>query len=404
MFIELANRIINQSGLNAYITSNQFLTTEYGRQARKFLLEKSKILEIIDFGDLPIFKDALTYVSIFVLGKGKTTLFNYYKVTSLEHSIKDIPKITIKSDSLSEDSFILVDDAKKNLIDKLQKINQPLSKNAKCWAGLFTGKDDILMFGEKDLNNISFEREILLPVIRAQDCSKFGYSIASKYVIYPYKEQNDKTILLSEKELAKQFPKAYKYLKENKSLLKTRKDSRKEFSENKSWYSLTRFGKYSIFKKPKIVSPGEVKNNKFALDETGSGFSCARVFAITSESKNLSLLSLLGILNSKVVEFYLHSVAPLKQGGYYSYSSKFIDSVPIPKILLDNSHSKTIALENLVQQILNENRKLAQLKIESEKQNLKRKIDFLDKKNDEIVFELYDLSSEEIQIVRMKNI
>ena len=183
---------------------------------------------------------------------------------------------------------------------------------------------------ENDLETLPFEKEILLPVVRAQDCFRYGFTNTTKYVIYPYKEENNKTVLLTEKELSLKFPKAYEYLKKNKSELLKRKDSRKEFSENKSWYSLTRFGKYSTFQKAKIVSPGEVKNNKFGIDETGSGFSCARVFAITIESEVLNLKTLLGILNSKLIQFYLHSVAPLKQGGYYSYSSTFIDSIPLP--------------------------------------------------------------------------
>ncbi|MBP6739396.1 MAG: N-6 DNA methylase, partial [Leptospiraceae bacterium] len=399
MFIELANRIINPKGVNAYITSNQFLTTEYGRQARKFILEKSNIIEMVDFGDLPIFKDALTYVSIFVLGKGKTSSFNYFKAKSLEQKIKEIPAIKINSNSLSEDSFILGDNSKKKLLDKLIKNNPPLSTNAKCWAGLFTGKDDVLMFDKSKLNEITFEKEILLPVIRAQDCSKYGYSHASKYVIYPYKETNNKTLLLEEKELAKNYPKSYEYLKSKKNLLNVRKDSRKEFSENKSWYSLTRFGKYSTFHKPKIVSPGEVKSNKFALDETGAGFSCARVFAITSEDESLNLLCLLGILNSKVVEYYLHSVSPLKQGGYYSYSSKFIDSVPIPKEILNQSFEKTKELLKSVQDILAENKRLSAVKLDSDKTSIQRKIKYLDDRINSLAYEFYNLTPEEIKIV-----
>jgi len=403
MFIELANRILNPKGINAFITSNQFLITEYGRQARKFLLEKARIIQIVDFGDLPIFKDALTYVSIFILGRGKTESFDYLKVKSLDQKISETPKTQIQGETLNEDSFILGDSSKQALLSKLVKENSPLSNYAKCWAGLFTGKDDILMFDESELNTLPFERNILLPVIRAQDCSKYGYSTASKYVIYPYKEVNNRTVLLEEKELSNLYPKAYQYLKENKTILNTRKDSRKEFSENKSWYSLTRFGRYAIFKKPKIVSPGEVKKNKFALDESGSGFSCARVFSITTENDNLKLPCLLGILNSKVVEFYLHSVSPLKQGGYYSYSSKFIDSVPIPKVLIDETNIQTKELLNLTQNILIENKKLLNVQLESERNSLKRKIEHLEGKINDLVYQIYNLNVDDIKIINSEN-
>jgi hypothetical protein len=77
------------------------------------------------------------------------------------------------------------------------------------------------------------------------------------------------------------YPKGYEYLVQNKGLLQQRKDSRKTFHDRKDWYALTRFGTKKMFNQSKIVSPGEVKSHKFSLDNTGSGFSCARVFAIT---------------------------------------------------------------------------------------------------------------------------
>jgi hypothetical protein len=330
LFIELANKLLKNDGLNCYITSNQFLSTEYGRKARAFLLSEANIQRIVDFGDLPIFQKALTYVSIFILGKGKSNNFPYHKIIHLDEDIEDSKSYQIDFLNLNDEPWILENPKKVEILNKLKNRFKSLDNYGKCWAGLFTGKDEVLMFDETDLAAVPFEKEILLPVIRAQDCQKYGYSNASKYVIYPYSEENDKTGIITEKELSTKFPKAYDYLKQHKGSLLKRKDSRKEFSENKAWYSLTRFGKYSIFHKPKIVSPGEVKDNKFALDTTGAGFSCARVFAITAENPNVDLKALLGILNSKLIEFYLHSVAPLKQGGYYSYSSSFIDSGVTP--------------------------------------------------------------------------
>lgn len=274
-----------------------------------------------------------------------------------------------------------------------------LSNYAKCWAGLFTGKDDILMFDKGELAELPVEREILLPVVRAQDCFRYGFSNPSKYVIYPYKEENNKTVLIDEKELSKNFPRAYEYLKQNKNELITRMDSRKEFSENKAWYALTRFGKYSIFHKTKIVSPGEVKGNKFGLDETGAGFSCARVFAITSEDEKVDLKVLLGILNSKLVEFYLHSVAPLKQGGYYSYSSTFIDNIPLPIDIIDSNSKQIQKLISSVNSLLQNNSKMKTLKTDSSIELLVRRNNYVENQINMLVYKLYGLTDDEIKIV-----
>jgi hypothetical protein len=389
LFIELANSLLNKSGINAYITSNQFLSTEYGRNARKFLLEKCSIQKVLNFGDLPVFQNALTYVSIFILGKGVTKDFLYNKIVALSDKISENNQV-IKSSFLDENPWTLDAGSKLALIDKLKKNYPKLLSKAKCWAGIITGKDDILMFDKKDLEKITFEKEILLPVLRAQDCKRFNFAEPSKYVIYPYIEVDGKTVLLSECELKKQFPKAYNYLIKNKDELLKRKDSRKEVSENKAFYGLIRFGRYSIFKQPKIISPGEVSGNKFALDNTGSGFSCARVFAITIMEESFNIKLLLGLLNSKIVAYFLHSVCPLKAGGYFQYSSEFIDSVPIPNNL-EVKKEETKEIIKLVDKLLNNNKSL-NAKKQEENNIIENKINVL-------VYQLYDITEEEKSII-----
>jgi hypothetical protein len=353
------------------------------------LLEKCNIQKIINFGDLPVFQNALTYVSIFFLMKGTTQDFLYKNILKLSENIED-GCLKIKTALLDESPWTLDSGPKIELIDKLKRKHPKLLSKAKCWAGLFTGKDDILMFDKKDIENLSFEKEILLPVLRAQDCKKYSLAEASKYVIYPYKEEDKKTVLLTEAELLKLYPKALEYLKSNKSELLKRKDSRKEVSAKKVWYSLIRFGRYSIFKQPKIISPGEVNNNKFAIDNTGAGFSCARVFAITALVKSLNIKLLLGILNSKIIEFYLHSVCPLKAGGYFQYSSEFIDSVPLP-INLEGKKEGTKEVIKLVDKLLNNNKSFNEKKRE---ENI-----IIENRINEIVYQLYDISEEEIALI-----
>ena len=131
---------------------------------------------------------------------------------------------------------------------------------------------------------IKIEKDILLPLLRAHDCGRYCYSNSSKYVIYPYKLVNDKTTILPEDELKKEYPNAYNYLLSNKDLLKKRKDSRKTFSTKKNWYSLTRFGRIDIFKKTKITFPRETKNNKFGWILMGQDIVEVGFFLFTSES------------------------------------------------------------------------------------------------------------------------
>lgn len=327
LFMELGYSLINSQGAITYISSNQFITTEYGRMIRKFLTDNAAILKMVDFGDLPVFENALTYVSIFFLSKIRQNGFLYTKVDKLPFS-DNHQFDTCSYTDIDDNVWSLGNKKKAMILEKMRKGSEPLSNYAKCWAGVITGNDDLLMY-DIDTAIDTIEEELILPVVRAQGCERFKYATPSKKIFYPYKENNDNTELLSLDEIKRNYPKAYSFIMHHSEELKSRKDSRKTFGDKKGWYGLVRFGKLSRFKKEKIVSPGEVKNNKFSMDVSGAAFSCARVFSITVENDNMPIKALLGILNSKLIEYYLHNVCSLKQGGYYSYSSTAIDAIPL---------------------------------------------------------------------------
>lgn len=229
--------------------------------------------------------------------------------------------------SLSGDVWFLG----KNEIGKvLEKIKHNafgiLSSVAKPSYGIVTGKDDVLMFDIDEKVNI--EDELMLPVIRAQGCDRYSEAFPSKKVIYPYEFQNGDTSLIGLKDIEVKYPKLYKYILENSNSLKERKDSRNSFGGREGWYGLVRFGQLEIFMKPKIVTPGEVRHNKLCIDNTKSGFTGARVFAITIEDESVDIRYLLALLNSKVVDFFMHHTASLKAGGYYSYSTSVLEKIP----------------------------------------------------------------------------
>ena len=133
--------------------------------------------------------------------------------------------------------------------------------------------------------------------------------------------------------------------------------------------------------KPKIVTPGEVKHNKFCIDNTKSGFTGARVFAITVEDETVDIRYLLAVLNSKVVEFFMHHTASLKAGGYYSYSTSALEKIPI--IIADNQNEYI----ELVDEIM-------------EKKRCAENTTALENQIEEKIFGLYELNDEEIDIIR----
>lgn len=380
-FIELASKLLHKSGTTCFITSNQFLTTEYGKAMRAYLLNKFFVKQNIDMGDLPIFDSAMTYVSIFQFSKKKQEVMKYYPVNSMEHVFQmnyGAPEL-IDYNILTDDNWNLKNYKMTAIYKKMESNSVPLENIGHCNAGLITGCDKILMFSEKDISSLPFEKEILLPVLRAENCSKYSASKPQKYVIYPYYEKDGKTFIYSEKELKEKFPKAYKYLKSNEKELAERKDSRTTFAEKGNWYGLVRFGRKEMFNQPKIISPGEVQSHKFCLDYSKAGFSCARVFAITVENNDYDIKFVLAILNSEIMKSFIQSIASLKSGGYYQYSSNILNRCPIPSATKEQQK----IIVGLVDKIL-----VAKKKDSSADTTL------IESEIDELVCNLYGLSQE----------
>ena len=381
IFIELGYSLMNSNGNLCYISSNQFITAEYGRMMRKYLSNKGALKYVIDFADLPVFENALTYVSIFILSKKYQDFFEYIQIQSLPFE-PPTKFIKINLDGFGEEVWSLGGNQTLKIIKKVQLTNERLDKYAKCWAGIITGKDELLLY---DINEKvrHIEKELIIPVIRAQGCFRYRYAEPIKKSFYPYKEKNNKTELITIDEIKSKYPKAYDFIIQNKKQLKERKDSRKSFGSKENWYGLIRFGRLSTFNKPKIVSPGEVKENRFSLDLSGAAFSCARVFSITSEDDKLNIKFLLAFLNSKLVEFYLHKTAPLKHGGYYTYSSTVIDSIPFK---FNEGHQAPFI--PIVDNIL-----------KAKQQNPQANTKHLENQIDIMVYKLYNLTYEEVKII-----
>lgn len=378
LFIERGLTLLHKKGNLTYISSNQFLSTEYGRMLREYLITNKAVDRIVDFGDLKIFANAMTYVSIFFLSKIGSPSFGYRRIKELPFVSPDDFE-TISLSSVGSDPWSL---GKSDVVCVLDKIKDAAKKELASYAipfsGLVTGKDETLMFDIDE--TVPFEDSITLPVIRAQGCDRYADAYPSKKVLYPYQLCGGKTEILSLDTIKSEYPKTYSYIEDHAEELKERKDSRKKFGDRAGWYGLVRFGQMEMYNKPKIVTPGEVKHNKFCIDSTNSGFTCARVFGIMPSDETIDIRYMLAILNSKVVEFFMHHTAPLKAGGYYSYSSSALEKIPF---VVADDQSELIALVDDVMKLKQNS---------GETQPIEEEID-------KIVYELYGMNPNDIKII-----
>ena len=69
-FVEKGVALLREHGVLSYIVANKWMRAAYGEPMRKWL-KGLNIEEIVDFGDLPVFKNATTYPCILRVSRQK---------------------------------------------------------------------------------------------------------------------------------------------------------------------------------------------------------------------------------------------------------------------------------------------------------------------------------------------
>ena len=110
---------------------------------------------------------------------------------------------------------------------------------------------------------------------------------------------------------------------------------------------------------------------------------------------------LLGLLNSKLLSKHLRAVCPPKLSGYVKFTAKALSATPIRIIDFSKPADKALhdKLMVLVDKILGLMPKLRTATSESEKTTLQNAATATDQQIDQLVYELYNLTPEEIALV-----
>jgi hypothetical protein len=106
----------------------------------------------------------------------------------------------------------------------------------------------------------------------------------------------------------------------------------------------------------------------------------------------------MGVLNSRLISYlYINQVTQASKDDFPQVTIKDVLSLPFPALSKNKArHDRMVAL---VEQMLSLHKKLAAAKAEHDKTILQRQIDATDHLIDQLVYELYGLTEEEIRII-----
>ncbi len=403
-FFALSYRLLKEKGFNAFITSNKYARAKYGAQLRELLLKKTTIVSYMELNALKVFESATVDTSIMNFIKQtppKESRFNYYEPTPDDKSdLKSARYLPMKQNALSTESFIFANATLLDLRDKMESIGTPLKDwDIQINYGIKTGANEAFIIPTEKrgeiLNACKTQEErkrtetLIKPILRGKDIKRYSYEWAGEWVIFiPWhfpNTNNPKNMEENEQDFSIHYPIIYSHLLSHKDkLLKRNKDGYE-------WYCLQRWAAnyYQDFEKEKIVYGEIVQEPRFYLDngecELGYFYAEATSFILTGEH----LCYLLGMLHSKLITFAFktfYAGGGLGESGY-RYKKVFIERLPIPKITPQN--------QELAHKITDGAKAILVLKEKDPKANTQK----LEKEIDALVYQLYNLTDEEIKII-----
>jgi len=458
-FFELSiEHLLSKNGIYSIIVANKWMRSNYGKPLRKWMKNK-EIVEIIDFGDLPVFADATAYPCIITLSpQNAKSSFRATIPTSLDFSDLNLlvasSSFSVNTNSLDDNGWSLVGRNISKLIEALKGKGQSLKQYAgsKIFYGIKTGLNEAFVIERKlkdeILNKNPNSKSLIKPFVAGRDIKRYLVDFQESYLILIPSGWTDQK---------RDNIEAWVYLKNEhpeiaNHLFKYQDKLIKRTDQGAYWWELRACSYYEEFEKSKLLLPDISTRGNFVLDKDDNYYTVNTAYIIGGSDEFL-----LGVLNSKLITFYYRNISPAVRGGYLRFIYQYLIAIPIVEFedfnkrklfvsLISEMNGKKNTMQKISKNFLNYlqhqnpiesfskklqnwdelefsefikelnkaikktgGQKLTKMDEmewmevfeakKAEAQALKTEIDKTDKQIDQMVYELYGLSEEEIRIV-----
>ncbi len=416
-FMEKGIALLRGGGVFSIIVSSSFLRVTYAEPLRRLLKESTAVLGIVDFGGLPVFVNAKdTYVCVPLLVKGAPQGdIKVTRVDSLDSGRLDdyvaMNRHSISGDRFSSDAWVLRSDSECDLFAKLMASGRALGDyvRRRIFYGLKTGLNEAFEVTatqrESLIKSSMLSQELIKPFVGGQNIRRYHVTDEKRFlIVIPCgwtREQMTKAGLnvsgISERRAWAWFsdccPDVADHLAVFGDALRRRQD------QGEYWWELRACDYYAYLDGPKIIFPDICKGPRFYLDYSGV-YLANTAYCLGTDDRYL-----LGVLNSRVFWFAIGNISipfGVRAGQYrYRLIYQYMEKVPVRVIDRRNpsDRSNRDRMVEMVEGMLDWHKALSVAKTPEEKTVLQRQIDATDKEIDQLVYELYGLSDEEIEIV-----
>ena len=370
LFYERGHQLLKQGGHLCYITSNKWMRAGYGEKTRDFFAKETNPQLLIDFAGVKVFESATVDTNILLFGKGNNQRKTICAVTNKQNkdSIKNLSDFVQQQNSVcnfnSSDSWVILSPIEQSIKRKIEAVGIPLKDwDIQINYGIKTGFNDAFIISTEKRNEIlsnckdADERqrteELIRPILRGRDIKRYCYEWANLYLIATFPARHYdidkypavKNYLLSFAEEAL-LDAGYNWVVEGyladfckQKLAQTGKfveiagkritigntpEKARKRTNNKWFETQDSIGYWEDFSRPKIVWGNLNLKASFALVEDNSFINAPSPMIIPANNY------LLGVLNSKLADYYIRQLGVTRNGGYFEYKPMFVEQLPVP--------------------------------------------------------------------------
>ena len=365
VFIDKALSLCRDNGISSMIVPNKLGSANYAKSTRKVVANLNQLHLIRDYSHVPVFPVSV-YPIIYIARKTA----QYDRPVVYERMQKNVDSATVKE---------------RHMLDYQRYFGNP--------------DDTWRIFGHinewRILEKIESTNPRLFEVADVLGAATVAEAYDIKVLIHEAEDFPDHRLKVTNSGTIDRFSflwgnKTFRYIKRKMDKPVIPRQNERALPSRRREQART----------PKIVIAGMTKRLECALDYEGHFLAGKSTTIVMSEICDLKYL--VGLLNSKLVDYYYNATfgGNKLSGGYLRIGPPQVKTMPIRTIDFDNSadvalHDKMVAL---VDSMLDWHKQLPDLDGEALR-IVNARIVATDREIDELVYELYGLSDDEVRVV-----
>ena len=358
LFYERGLELLSKYGVLNYITSNKWMRNRYGKELREYLSRNAEVISLIDLG-AGRFSSATVDTNIVLLAKGRSDKV-FQAVKYADDSLADIaayvaerattiPFKFVDGNTASDvgkkvpdgGPWVILTDIERDIKAKMEEVGTPLKQlDVRIYRGVLTGLNDAFIIDKAKRDELIAadpkSAEIIRPVLRGRDIKRYHYEFADQYMIATHNGYKYDDTVFPRVDVEK-YPAVKEWLSSFEPKLSERAD------QGDTPYNLRKCAYMGDFSQPKIVWGNLCLRAQYAMVKDDAIVCAPSPFIATDD------WFLLGVLNSKAADWYVHQVGVTRSGGYMEYKPVFVEQIPIPQNVPEKERTRVASLAQAIQ-------------------------------------------------------